>query len=352
MVRVVVANRFGTAIAELPARVISVAWVLNGIGKATIECSAAEPLVTPDTIRPSNRVYLEFDNGLPPWGGVLDLPRVWSGGKVTLPAYTIEHLLRFRLTRRTAAFNGAPVGAAFARLLRDMEAAQPEGVTVGAVWHGGARHYLRYHYKPLWEVFKKLRALEGCDIVFTPLFVGGQISFQANLYDRAGSDKSNSVMLMEGANVVAPERFEEQGPIVNSVVAAGAGTTWAEERPVVRGRQADSIALYGLRERLEVHSGVTAKGTLEGHARRSVSNTAFPVHRFGLSVVDSEPGPFERYDIGDIVRLVLPSVRWGYDGLVRIIGREFRPEQGVCRLAVDEWHEDYLVKVEDERAGE
>ena len=348
-VRVLVADRSGAVRDELFADV-EAAWVLNGIGRAKIAIAASDPKATPENLQPSNRVLIRFENGLPDWGGVIDLPRRWEGGVIAVNAYTIEHILQYRLTDRSTTFGGAPVGAIFARVLREMEAVQSEGIVLGDVWMGGLPHYPRYHYKSVFDVLESIHRMEQCDVVFQPMLEDGRITFLAQLQERWGEDKSNQHWLVEGANV-SELSFEEQGPLCNSVVAAGAGTTWTDERLVVRADDRESVQRYGLREQLDVYADVSRQGTLEMHARARLLQ-AWPALRFGLTVADADPARFGDYDVGDILVLEAPYARWGYRGKVRVIGREWNSDNGVCRLAVDEWREYQQIFIRSEREGE
>lgn len=345
MPRVLVADRFGMVRDELEVQLESVTWVLNGIGRARFRLSARDPKAIPENLQPSNRLLIQFENGLPDWGGVLDLPRMWEDNTITLNAYTIEYLLQYRLTDRSTTFDGASVGAILARVLYEMQAQQDEGIILGQIWFGGLPHYPRYHFRTVWQIIESIRRMEQCDVVFKPVLEKGRILFIANLVEFWGEDKSDRYALAVGANV-AELRYEEQGPLYNSVVAAGAGTTWSD-RQVIRAENSESIQLYGLREKLDVYADVTFTSTLEMHARNRLAQ-AFPLKRFGLEVVDKEPAPFSVYHIGDVLRLIAPNAGWGYDGKVRIIGREFRPD-GRCVLAVDEWRPGQTIFIREER---
>ncbi len=347
--RVLIAGRDGVVRDELTPALESVAWVLNRPGQVKFSLAVTDPKATEENLRPGNRVLIQFANGLPDWGGVLDLPRAWRDGRIECNAYTLEYLLQFRLTDRSTTFDGAPVGAIFRRVLMEMEAVQPEGVELGQVWYGGLPHYPRYHYKSVWQVMESIRRMEQCDIVFQPELRGGRIIFLAHLQERWGTDKSATHALVEGANI-AGLTYEEQGPLINSAVCAGAGTTWTNERAVIRAEDAESIQRYGLRERLDVYPDVTYQATLEMHARVRLAQ-AQPLQRFGLSVLDAPPARFRDYDIGDIL-LLEASVAWGYRGKIRIIGREFRPSSGDCILAVDAWNEVRQVFIRSEQEGE
>lgn len=348
MMRTLIADQFGVVRDELTIDLASVSWVLNGIGRVQFRIAASDAKATPENLQPSNRVLIQFANGLPDWGGVIDLPRVWDNGIMTVNAYSIEHLLQYRLTDRSTAFDGAPAGAILARVLQEMNATQPEGITLGQIWLGGQAHHPRYNYKNIWQIVDSIHGMEKCDIVFRPVFSGGRITFIANLLERWGEDKSDRYALVEGANI-SSIRYEEQGPLCNAVVAAGAGTTWTD-RQVVRAEDNISIQRYGLRERLDVYADVTYTSTLEMHARNRLAQ-AYPLRRFGLEVVDAEPARFSAYDVGDILLLQVSSAGWGYSGKVRVVGREFRGD-GRCILAVDEWGPEQVIFIRDERSGE
>jgi len=336
--RVLIADRFGVVRDEVQPHVESVSWILNGIGTAKMTFSTSDKKATQDNLSVSNRVWIEFDDGLPVWAGIIDLPRSWADGTISITAYTIEHLLQYRVSDRSSYFDNAPVGAILVRMLQEMEARQTESVRIGDVWLGGMGHYPVYHYKSLWDIIRSIRKLESCDVVFQPQLESGRISWLAHLKERWGADRSASVMLAEGYNI-SEISYEEQGPLYNYIVAAGAGTTWTNERIIIAAEDTESRQRYGLRERMDVYSDVSLAPTLEKHARNRLLQSAWPLRRFGLTVVDAEPGKFSAYDVGDIVRLIAPGVGWGYDGAVRIIAREFAPATGVCKLAVDEWRE-------------
>ena len=338
LVRVLIADRFGRLLTEVQADVGPVSWLLNGIGRASIALATSDAKATAEHLEIGNRVLLLFDNGLPPWGGVLDLPRVWGGGQVSVAAYGIERLLNYRVTARSDNFDGQPAGAIFKTLLQREEEQEPLGIRLGEVRNGGRLHYPRYHYKSLWYVLDySLSRMERCDWRFRPYLENEFLRFQAAFYEQAGADVSGSAALVEGRNVAADSSLTEQGEVVNTHFAVAEGTDWGVERAVIVGQDAQSRARYGLRETGTVYAGVSAPGTLEMHAVNCLRENSSPRRIFGLEVTNAAPGAFADYDLGDRVRCLLPSFGFGgYDGLVRIIGREYDPASGRCTLAVEE----------------
>lgn len=336
--RALIGDRFGKLIAEVVADVDSLSWILNGIGKSGIALSISDSKTTAENLQIGNRIYLEFENGLPAWGGVLDLPRDWQGGTVSMTAYTIEWLLKTRKTKKTDAFYEQPAGIVFRDLLVQAENEDPLGITIGSIWKGGRPHWPRYHYKSLWYVLDySLPRMEQCDFTFTPYIANGHIKFRADFYQAAGDDKSQSVELIEGRNIGAGVRLREHGEIINSYHAVGEGSTWGPERSVIAAKDRESIATYGLRQVGKVHPGVSQPATLEMHARRAIDQHSTPRKLFTLPVLSREPATFASYGLGDTIGCTLPSYYFdGFAGPVRVLGREYDPVSGDCELAVEE----------------
>lgn len=351
LTRVIVADRFGQQLTELVADVGPVSWVLNGVGRTSLSLALSDPKATGVNLQIGNRIYLQFDNGLPPWGGVLDLPRSWQGGTVTVSAYGIERLLDYRCTGKNDAFYDRSAGYIFRELLRREEVQDPLGIRFGEVWMGGRPHWPRYHYKSLWYVLDySLRRMERCDWRFTAyLDSESRIRFRASFYEVAGQDRSSNVAIVEGRNAADGLQLTEQGAVINAHYAVSEGQTWGSERLVVAGRETESIARYGLRETGKVYSGVSMPTTLEMHARNTLRINSRPRRIFNFEVTNNAPGAFGDYGLGDTIRCVLPSFGFdGYDGNVRVMAREYDPQSGRCTLVVEEPREpEYWIYQDD-----
>jgi len=337
-VQVLIGDRFGRVIDEVSPNVREVAWRLNKIGRATLVFSKRAAKATARNLQHGNRVLIRFsgDVGLPDWGGVIDPPRMWSGSEIEVSCYGIEYLLQFRRTDKTRAFDSVPVGRIIYQLLRETEAEQGLGLTFGAIWTGGRAHSPRYHFKALWTIIEELIEAERCDVRFAPQLARGRITFQAEVYDRLGEDKSGRWALKEGRNVTEAT-FTEQGPILNDFAAAGGGTTWGEERPTQIAYEQDSDQLYGLRQAGQVYSGVSQDTILAIYAESEVRENAYPHTRLDLTVANRTPATYTRYGLGDVVRCILPTYGFdGYDQAVRVLARETDGLAGSCKLIVEE----------------
>ncbi len=350
LARILIGDLYGRVMAETQAQVDPILWVLNGIDSTAITVSTTDDIATDDRLRGGNRILMQFDNGLPDWGGVLTMPRVWEGGTVKTSCQGIEHMLKYRVTRKRDGFYNQSAGAIFRELLQRQEAIDPLGITFGEIWTGGHPHWPRYHHKSLWYVLDySLRRLEVCDWLFRPFVDGNHIRFRAEFYERAGDDLSEDVALVEGRNTAEDLRLEEQGAIVNHHLAIAEGDDWGEDRLVISSRNDQSMSRYGLRATARVYPGVSMQPTLEMHARNIIQTHSEPRRYFRLRVTDNAPGAFGDYDLGDRVACKLASFDFGgYDGVVRVMAREYNPRTGQCELVVEEQRDvPYWIYSED-----
>jgi hypothetical protein len=335
--RVLVADRVGRILAELEPELGPVSWRLNGVGKLTLSLARTDPKATEANLRFGNRMLVQFDNGLPNWGGVIDPPRDWDGLHVDVTAYSGEHLLGMRQTDRGRYFTQATVGYMFQQLILEANAVFAMGIMVGSVWTGGELHSPDLHFKNLLAFAQDslCRRLESADIAIVAGESAGNITFTAYLWERRGMDKPG-VVLLEGHNL-ATVKLSEQGTIVNSWDLAGEGTTWGEDRLMSHAQDADSIDEFGFRQDSAVYSDTSNQVTLDGTAASLLAESAQPHNILTLEAADLAPAAFADYDVGDSVRAMLHSYGFGgYDHVVRLLTREYDPAAGTCGLVVQE----------------
>lgn len=334
--RVLIGDRTGRIIAEVEPLVGPVSWRLNNVGRATLRFAKTDPKCTEDNLRFGNRVLIQFGNGLPDWGGVIDPPRDWTDESVMATAYSGESLLAMRQTSKLQSFSAATTGYIFQSLIEAANAVAATGITIGSIWNAGNVHSPEYHFDNLLKIIgDSLAERLGGDFAVLAAESGGYIVFTGNFYERRGSDKSG-VVLLEDHNL-AGIGLSEQGPIVNYWSVVGQGSTWGDERLVGTAQDADSVAEYGLRESSEANTDTTTQTTLDDVANNLLNTYAWPHNVLTLAAMDLAPAAFAEYDIGDAVRVLLHSFGFGgYDKLVRIIAREYDPGRGVCKLVVQE----------------
>lgn len=333
--RLVLADVTGRALTEIRPRIERVSWELNGIGQLRFVMGRRDGKLRPEYLRFGNRVYLEFDNGLRPWGGVLTGGREWGEAGVAVEAFSAEQLLRWRVTGRNVVFEGATAGAILQGAVGSAEAAGGLGMEWGSVFMGGAGFSPEYHHASLWDVVGDLAEAAGVVVDVAAELRNGMVVFVLSLYERMGVDRPG-VALVEGANVVGA-RLRDEDSVVNGWFGAGDGSGWVEGARVFGSAgSVESVGLHGLREDF-VGVAVDSQGGLDAALRGMVARTEWPSRVVGLQVSNRPPGEFGEYGLGDGVTVVLPSYGFeGTRGLFRVEGREFFPDEDVCDLVVEE----------------
>lgn len=330
--QVLVGDLSGRIMAELRCQVGPVCWRLKGPSCTTLAISQTDDMATEQYLRPGNRVLLQFKNGLPPWGGIVDLPMKWTKGTIQFCARSADYMLSFRQTEQERDFAGATAGQILEDLLTDADNFYPLGIELGEIWTGGDTYTLSYRCNGLYKIVDSdLTApnLSSGDFWIESREEDGYIKFRARFAERRGRELQG-VAFQEGVNISDPQ-LTQQGPIVNSWAVIGAGDLLG------RGEDEDSIALYGLRQSVENRSDIDITGQLDSIADNLATEYAQPHDVIALTVLDKAPGLLADYDVGDSVRVIAPSCGFGgYDAFVRVQAREFKPMTGGIKLVVRE----------------
>jgi len=335
--RLVVGDRFGTVLTELQSDIEFASWRKNNIGQLKFTIADTDSKATATNLRFGNRVLIEFDNGLPNWGGLIDPPRTWQDGKIIVTAYSGAYLFKYRTTDKGRYFTNQSVGEIFTALINEANVIEDTGVEIGLIWDGGTNHSPDYHFKNLFEIFQKslTSRLSTGDFEFIPTIIDGKIKFIANFYESRGTNKTG-IALIQGTNL-SKVKLKEQGPIINSWDAVGEGTSWGDDRIDSNAIDFDSTGIYGLREGSKVYADVSNQTTLDDNTVNLLSATKDVYNIFTLDALDVEPAGFADYDIGDVISLLAHDYGFGgTDTTIRILSREFSPQSGKCSLVVQE----------------
>ncbi|MBX7250688.1 MAG: hypothetical protein K1X50_01810 [Candidatus Promineofilum sp.] len=333
-----VADGQGRILTQLRPDMERISWRFNEVGQVAWSLARTDEKLREEYVRFGNRVLIQFDNGLPAWGGVIGGGYEWGEASVGFLAFSGEALLGWRRTGRRRRFDGVSVGNIALALLAEAEGVWPVGVRPGRVWLGGPGHYPEYHYKSLEDVLRdslvENLSAEAFDV--SAREEAGRVVFELNLYEAKGATRGD-VALVEGRNV-SDVRFRVEDNIVNAWFMAGEGSDWGDtSRVYAEAVDEESVRLYGRREGFEVRSGVIYQSTLDATIQRRLRETAYPNRVLALATTDDRPGRFGDYGVGDTLMCVLPSFDWGgVRGMYRVLGREFFPEHGVCDLVLEE----------------
>lgn len=337
-IEVLVFDRLSNVIGEIYPDVTEVTWRLNQYGVAKYQLPVSDSKATEDFFRFGNRVLFRFSNGLPDFGGVVDVPRTWEGGLIKATAYSGEYLLTFRQTDKGRYFSRNPVGTIAEQLIIEANAKRPTGLTVGDIWRGGDLHSPEYHYKNLYNIFTQslFGRLSTAHFDALPSYANGRISFNVNVYERRGASKPG-VALHSGFNVARDTSLSEQGPIYNEVVTVGDGTGWGDDRLTASQNDSNSLSEFGLREYTIMMTGTALTTTLQAGADTAITNNAQPHNIFTIAATNDTPGTFAQYDLGDSPTAELVDYTFGgFRGDVQILGRTYYPHSGTCDLVVRE----------------
>lgn len=324
-VRVIIFNRSGEALVEIEPAIESIAWANNREASASFFLRYNDPKCTEANLRFGNRILVQFENGLPAWGGVIDPPLSQAPTGVRFIAYTASRLFRYRVTDKDRSYTDSP-GGIFRELVNIANSMENTRVIANSIYDGGINTTLNWHYDRIYNQVIRLADISGEDFSLDPFYpdsVGG-LSFLANWYASKGSNRSDRVLLAEGVN--AQISLSRYGDLFNYAFVVGAGMTWGDARLVGEAENASSRSLYGLRQFPTVETNTDGQAALDASAAVLVARHGKTLQRVVASVSDDEPGKFDSYDIGDTVRVqafAKGGNEWGIDGNYRVIARSW-----------------------------
>jgi hypothetical protein len=328
VVQVTIYNRAGKQLADADCDIQSACWKLNQTGSAILSIDARNDKATRAIIRPGNRMLIQFNNGLPNWGGVIDLPLGVRGKTITFNGYEGDKILSWRVTSNPESHAGTP-GAVVRELLAYAEGRYPIGIMPGSIYQNGDALSKQFRWAYLRENIQGLG-----DYSVSAEEDGGLLNLYLNFYDRRGVDRSETVLLAEGLNGnVGSSVIDEQGPVWNSIYAQGAGVSSILQ-------DAGSVLDYGLREYPISYNQITDQTTLTFQAQNDLNYYRYPRRRATLSDVQNRvPGLFASYDVGDVVMVEagVEAGEFGFNAPARVIAREWRAVSGLCTVEVEEW---------------
>lgn len=340
--RILIADPQRKILSEVQFALEPVGWMINDFGTTTITAARSDTKATEDILRPGNWLYVEFDNGLPPWAGILQPGRKFTDDRIQVDVASAEHYLKRLHTDKGRYFKKASVGYIVSSVIGEANAAWGAGITIGEMWGGGSLHSPEYHLESLWDAIigSVVERLEDCEFSLDPSLENGHIKLTANLRQQRGVLRPN-VWLIQGHNLTEDE-YHETDELVNHWLLAGDdlsgnGTGWGSSRllDLATGVNQESIGQYGLWQSALVEQGIREQASLTEYSRYLIGETAVPRVMVCASTFNMAPAAFADYQVGDTVRLIAPTATFQpLDTYVRVIGREFDFADGVCQLAL------------------
>lgn len=366
----------GRVIGQLFGRIDSVSSRADGYGGATILFPSAVLREYRGLLEFGNRLRIDFNNGLLPWVGVIDVPRELSGGMVRVQAYEPAYLLSQRLTRRAASFaadSGYDVQTVSRLLVQRLEG-RPLDVFESRGGRAPAATPLavEFSFETVLDALDALRDIDpwfhyhsGCEFQVAN---DGQIDFQLYVYRGAWQDATANTVLQQGANFTGVQILD-QGPVVTRVIVAtgdadvnGEGDQVDNEqptRPPYRPNGRYNPVYYphtgaGLmlsaqlpgdvplpREKFVVLSDVSGDDEgdpgvrLDSYAETYLDRYGAPQRRVSGTSLNLSPGRWYAFRVGSLVRLrATDAAGLAFEQVVQVQGLDYVPAQGVLSLVL------------------
>lgn len=336
--RVIVYDRSGRAMAPLTCTTER-SWILNGEGLCRITIAVNDEKVRQNIVQYGNFVAVEHDT-LPLWAGVLDPDRLWGESRLTLTAWSAEHLLKFRRSTLNLALSASSAGKLFTELIGIANTDEDLRVRTGDIWYGGTPREETLDGKNIYDHVHAISGRTGYDWGLDGAFdANGYLYFLANWYEARGGTLGQQ--LREGTNIIAAEdAMTEQGVIVNDLMGIGDGSTqetritYQEIEPISRG-------LYGLRQAAQDYHGNREMGTLMDNVRGTLAVSRNPSKTLRVAAMN-KGDTFRSLRLGNTLPLYMTTVGFladgtvGIDTKVRIIGMRYSDDLDQVALVLQE----------------
>lgn len=324
LMRLLVGDNTGNLLAEYRPQVNAVSWELSAPGQMSFVMRAAD--VREEYLQFGNRVLLQFDNGLPDWGGVLTNSREWRpDGSIEFAAAGLLEAMRWRLTPLTKSYTGTAD-----EIIADLTSNVANFVS-GQLDKGTIEVSAVYNLAVVGDAIEKMLEMDGFAFEVQGSLVGSLIIGTLNLWKR--KSKPVNAALIEGHNA-GNILYRESDIDFNLVHVIGAGVGWASStRVMATCSNSGSVAQYGTREMAIFADEIATETTAAGLAEEMLRAGANIRRAVQLTVANREPGRFNEYHVGNTARVRLFSYGFGgTDRIFEIIGREYDPATGACTI--------------------
>lgn len=312
-------------------------WVLGGEGEMAFAVSIYDPKCRRELLDFGNLVLFEHEK-LPPWGGVLDLPREWGRGAVMCRAYSGMRFFRWRIIADMGVMGGR-VADLMGQLLQPLQQPPAFPIRLGSE-AGNYGHSVNLEYRPTAVADLLMQAQAALPGYFEvePRRVGrGWLEFIFD-YREYGGDKILAAQLSEGLNLAeAATALAEQGAIANDLLGYGEGASWSET-PKARAEDPSSIHRYGRRQEARFFPRMPDQAALAAAVEAALKITAWPRATADLGVADVGD-TWERMRLGRLISVDLASYGFQDEGfgqkiIGRIHGMEFDEGRGTLRIII------------------
>lgn len=329
--RVRIFSRYGIGLCDL--RVSAERnWGVKGEGEAEFDIVYTDAACREDWLRFGNWLLIE-NNKLPPWVGMIDVPREWKRRAAHVHAYSPEKIFQYRNVPRKVRFNGKS-GVIFRQILSLVNLAERTVIEEGEIWEKGPDlKDESLSGDNLLDYLTSLTERANAEFWFTPTIQDGKLAVLANWCHKIGHEYQ--FPLEEGYNVADEDNcLRVQNEFTNEVWGYG-NSGGPVKRASVYMRNEDSVHTYGLRQGSKVYSDYENVGPVLNALKGEINSLSVPHNVFKLSALDVGD-TFFNLRLGFTYPVRTWSVGFGLNTKARVIGMYYDPLRGKVDLTFEE----------------
>lgn len=326
---------------------------LMQVSRCKFTISKDDYAALPDYITRGNLIAIESAVTRPMVYFMTPIEENLSSSIVSIEGFDFYELLNAKPTRQLSRFQAA-AGQVFSQLIRAMNARGHTGLFMPGRVVPGPRVDIDVSGKQTLEALNDLAQRSnyeyGIDYEVKPSGIVATIDF---VY-RRGHDKSNSIVLYEGTNIVDVNRIQDTRGLRQSVTIYGGAGPLSQRTALTRAAsgapQAQDLGtavetaseLYRrtldvppmLRSSTILYRNSSDRTELSYDAARALEYPIGIAERYRLIINDTID--WAQIVIGDYVRIVVSSLALGpLDRVVRVTGMQPDPLKGQCVLTVE-----------------
>ncbi len=324
--RIRIFNRSGVELASFQAS-ISRSWAIGREGRASFEYPSRKTDVVNENVLQFGNYLLVENSRLPAWVGIIDTPREWDKDVITVNAYTLERLFKYRIGTPDDKLSGS-AGQIWKKLIDTINSAEKTILVAGEAWDGGTSREETLTANSIENNLKQLQERSGEDYNFRPVILRGKLVVYGDWYKSLGVE--TPLTLLEGGNIESAT-MREDGTIINSVLGYGDGITWTSRQRAIE-VNTDSVASYGLRQDGEEYTGVTVLTTVQNNNSEYIRRNSKPRKIFQITALNVGD-TFDYIALGNRVNVKFTNMGFynsaiGTFARTRILGMSYNPRQG------------------------
>lgn len=263
------------------------------------------------------------------WGGVIEDVNVdLFRGTVELAGASFATNLRKKRTSRNQRISSAPAGSLWLRAVADVQNDQDLDIDEANADEGGSLLTWEWRGDDLFQVTDALASAANHEY---DVYLDDDLRVVAEFRERVGSDKTGSVLLIEGRDVLDGTIALSTYDLVNDILAVSGDDEWAAADHIIV-TDPDSIDTYGRQQGTAAYDYATRRASLLPRAQEALVTLAEPAIPATVRVAATNP-QLSLFGVGDTVSLWSATANQRYD--FRVLSRAIAADEGVVTLSGD-----------------